>query len=107
VTIKSLLGSRSSPLLLGLLAEVEDDGVEGAVELAVAAAAETVVDRLAARGGQRCDAGESCEGRFGTDGKGASAIRPRTSMTRAESAVVLRVVLNQGSACRCRDALPR
>ena len=31
-----------------VLAAVEDDGVEGAVELAVAAAAEAVPDRLAA-----------------------------------------------------------
>ena len=31
-----------------VLAAVEDDGVEGAVELAVAAAAEPVSDRLAA-----------------------------------------------------------
>jgi hypothetical protein len=33
-----------------VLAAVEDDGVEGAVELAVAAAAEPVADRLTARG---------------------------------------------------------
>jgi hypothetical protein len=31
-------------------AAVQDDGVEGAVELAVAAAAEAVADRLTARG---------------------------------------------------------
>ncbi len=35
--------------------------MQGAVELAVAAAAEAVADRLAARGGQRCDAGEASE----------------------------------------------
>ena len=33
------------------MAAVEDDGVEGAVELAIAAAAEAVADRLTARGG--------------------------------------------------------
>jgi hypothetical protein len=50
-----------------VLAAVEDDGVQGAVELAVAAAAEAVADRLAARGGQWCDAGEAGEGGFGAD----------------------------------------
>jgi hypothetical protein len=49
------------------LAAVEDDGVECAVELAVAAAAESVSDRLAARGGQGRDAGEAGEGGLGAD----------------------------------------
>jgi hypothetical protein len=47
-----------------VLAAVEDDGVQGAVELAVAAAAEAVADRLAARGRQWCDAGEAGEAGF-------------------------------------------
>ena len=50
-----------------VLASVQDDGVQCAVELAVAAAAEAVTGRLAAGGGDRCDAGESCEGGFGAD----------------------------------------
>ena len=50
-----------------VLAAVEDDGVEGAVELAVAAAAEPVACGEAAGGGEWCDAGESCEGGFGVD----------------------------------------
>ncbi len=48
-----------------MLAAVEDDGVEGAVELAIAAAAEPVPGRLAARGGERGDAGEAGETGFG------------------------------------------
>ena len=39
-----------------------------------AAAAESMPDRLAAGGGDRCDAGESCEGGFGAD---AAWVRPR------------------------------
>src|SRR5436190_16218230 len=50
-----------------VLAAVKDHGVQGAVELAVAAAAEAVPDRLAARGRQRGDAGEAVEGGFGAD----------------------------------------
>ena len=50
-----------------MLAAMKDDGVQRAVELAVAAAAEPVADRLTARGRQRCDACESSEGRFGAD----------------------------------------
>ena len=42
-----------------------DDRVEGAVELAVAAAVEAVADRLAGLGWDRCAAGEPREGRFG------------------------------------------
>ena len=41
--------------------------MQGAVELTVAAAAEAVTDRLSARGGQRCDAGEAGESRLGAD----------------------------------------
>ena len=44
-----------------VLAAVKDDGVQGAVELAVAAAAEPVPDRLTAGGGKLCDAGEASE----------------------------------------------
>ena len=47
-------GDAAGDVVLGggvVLAAVEDDGVEGAVELAVAAAAEAVADRLTARGG--------------------------------------------------------
>jgi hypothetical protein len=46
---------------------MQDDGVEGAVELAVAAAAEPVADRLATGGWEWCDAGEAGECRFGAD----------------------------------------
>ena len=47
-----------------VLAAVEDGGVEGAVELAVAAAAESMSRRFA-RCWDRCDAGEPCEAGFG------------------------------------------
>ena len=50
-----------------VLAAVKDDGVERAVELAVAAAAEAMPDRLATRGGQGCDACETGEGGLGAD----------------------------------------
>jgi hypothetical protein len=50
-----------------VLAAVEDDRVEGAVELAVAAAAEAVAAGEAAGGGQWCDAGEPSEAGFGVD----------------------------------------
>ena len=43
-------------------AAVEDDGVECAVELAVAAAAEAVSSRVSAGGGDGRDAGEPGEG---------------------------------------------
>ena len=49
------------------MAAVQDDGVQRTVELAVAAAAEPVPDRLPAGGGERCDAGEACEGGLGAD----------------------------------------
>ena len=62
-------GDASGDVVLGgrvVLAAVEDDGVQGPVELAVAAAAEPVpvVWPLEAGTG---DAGESCEGGFGAD----------------------------------------
>ena len=66
-------GDASGDVVLGrwvVLAAVEDDGVEGAVELAVAAAAESVPGRLAARGGDRGDAGEAGEGGFGAEPAG-------------------------------------
>ena len=50
-----------------VLAAVQDDRVQGAVELAVAAAAEAVPVRLAAGGGDGCDAGEAGEGGFGAE----------------------------------------
>jgi hypothetical protein len=50
-----------------VLASVEDDRVQGAVELAVAAAAEAVSAGLAAGSGDRCDAGEAGEARFGAE----------------------------------------
>src|SRR5262245_30632661 len=50
-----------------VLAAVRGNGVERAVELAVAAAAEPVADCLSARGGYWCDAGESGEGCLGAD----------------------------------------
>ena len=49
------------------MAAVEDDRVQGAVELAVAAAAEPMPGRLAAAGGDRCDAGEAGETGFGAE----------------------------------------
>jgi hypothetical protein len=48
-----------------VLAAVEDDRVQCAVELAIPAAAEPVPSRLAARGGDRGNAGEAREGGFG------------------------------------------
>jgi hypothetical protein len=48
-----------------VLAAVEHDRVQGAVELAIAAAAEPVPGGLAAGGGDRGDAGEACEAGFG------------------------------------------
>jgi hypothetical protein len=62
------LGDPSSDVVLGggvVLAAVQDDRVESAVELAVAAAAEPVPGRLAAGGGDRRDAGEAGEGGLG------------------------------------------
>ena len=44
-----------------VLAAVEDDGVQSAVELAVAAAAEPVADGLTAGGWDACDAGEAAK----------------------------------------------
>jgi hypothetical protein len=53
-----------------VLAAVEDDRVQGAVELAVAAAAEAVPLGLAAAGGDGCDAGEAGEAGFGAEAAG-------------------------------------
>ena len=50
-----------------VLAAVQDDRVQGAVQLAVAAAAEAIPDGLTTGGWHRRDAGEPCEGRFGAD----------------------------------------
>ncbi len=50
-----------------VLASVEDEGVQCPVELAITAAAEAVTVRLSTGGGDRCDAGESCEGGLGAD----------------------------------------
>src|SRR6266568_4701673 len=60
------------PLDVGLrrsvgLTSLQDDRVQGAVELAVAAAAEAMPDRLAAGGGHGCDGGEAGEGGFGEE----------------------------------------
>jgi hypothetical protein len=49
------------------LAAVQDDRVEGAVQLPVAAAAEPVLLGLAAGGWDWCDACEAGEGGFGAD----------------------------------------
>ena len=49
------------------MAAVQDDGVQRTVELAVAAAAEPVPDRLTTGGGKRCDAGEASERGFGAE----------------------------------------
>ena len=61
-------GDASGDVVLGcgvVLASVEGDRVGGAVELAVAAAAEPVSGRLAAGGGDGCDAGEAGEAGLG------------------------------------------
>ena len=55
-----------------VLAAVEDDRVQRAVELAVAAAAEAVAGGLAAGSGDGCDAGEAGEARFGA---GSAVVR--------------------------------
>lgn len=56
-----------------VLTSLQDDRVQGAVELAITAAAESVPDRLAAGGGHGRDAGEAGEGGFGAD---AAWVRP-------------------------------
>src|SRR6266516_1699804 len=45
----------------------DEDHVQCAVEFAVAASVEPVADCLPGGGGDRCCAGESCEGCFGAD----------------------------------------
>ena len=45
----------------------DEDHVQGAVEFAVACSVESVADRLAGGGGDRCCAGEPGEGGFGAD----------------------------------------
>ncbi len=45
----------------------DEDHVQGAVELAIAAAVEAVADRLARRGGDRCAASEASEGGLASD----------------------------------------
>ena len=77
-------GDATVDVLPGLgvvLAAVEDDGVEGPVELAVAAAAEAVAVGESARGGERCDAGEPCEGCFRAD---AVFVRPAHDQLRGD-----------------------
>ena len=61
----------------------------GAVELAVAAAAEPVADRLAAGGRDRGDAGEAGEGRLRAD---ASAMRPGDDQLRRHDRADARLV---------------
>jgi hypothetical protein len=51
----------------------DEDHVQCAVELAVAAAVEAVADRLSGGGGDRCAAGEAGEGGFASD---PAAVRP-------------------------------
>ena len=51
----------------------DEDHVQCAIELPVAAAVEAVADCLPGAGGDRCAAGEPCECRFGAD---ASGVRP-------------------------------
>ena len=65
-----------------VLAAVQDDRVEGAVELAVAAAAEAVTCRETARGRERCHAGEAGEGGLGAD---AIAVRPSDDQLRGHN----------------------
>ena len=48
----------------------EHDCVQGAVELAVAAAVEAVADGFAGAAGDRGCAGEACEGGFGSEAAG-------------------------------------
>ena len=52
------------------LSSAEDDRVEGAVELAVAAAVEAMADLLPAGGGDRSDAGDAGKGGFASDPSG-------------------------------------
>jgi len=64
------LGDPFGDVVLGrriVLAAVKDDGVEGAIELVVAAAAEPLPCRLATGGGDGRHAGEAGEGGFGAD----------------------------------------
>src|SRR5437870_5577278 len=76
-----------------VLAAVEDDRVQGAVELAVAAAAEPMSDRLAARGRQRGDAGETREAGFRAD---AVAVRPGDDQLRGDDRADARLVEQVG-----------
>jgi hypothetical protein len=50
-----------------VLTSVQHDRVHGAVQLAIAAAAESMPDGLTARGGDRRDAGKACECGFGAN----------------------------------------
>src|SRR5690348_16928984 len=65
---------------LVVLAPVEDDGVEGAVELTVAASAKPVAYGQTAGGRERSDAGESGEGGLRAD---AVVVRPGDDQLRS------------------------
>ena len=78
------LGDPFGDVVLGgriVLATMQDDGVERAVQLSVAATAEPMPGRLAAGGGDRRDAGEAGEGGFGAD---ASPMRPGDDRLRGD-----------------------
>ena len=85
--------------------------MEGAVELAVAAAAESVSCCLAARCGDRCDAGEPGEGRLRSGvGRGVTRRRAvaqqRSARCRARRAAAVQVRA-RGRAARARALRPR
>src|SRR5207244_4291412 len=85
-------GDPARDVVLGrgvVLATVQDDRVECAVELAVPAAAESMSSRLAAGGGDRRDAGEACEGGLGAE---AVSVRPGDNHLRGDDRADSRLV---------------
>ena len=99
LTAALAFGESSRDVVLGccvVLAAVEDDRVQGAVELAVAAAAEPVPGGLAARGRHRRDAGESGEGRLGAQ---PAAVRPGDDHLRGDDRADPRLVQQRGREC--------
>lgn len=96
----SSFGNSSFDVLLGcwvVCAAAQDDRVEGAVELPVAAAAEAVADGLSARGRQWGNAGEACEGGVGVD---TAMVRLGDEQLRGDDHADARLVEQRG----CEDA---
>src|SRR5437667_5735873 len=79
-----------------VLAAVQDDGVQGAVELPVAAAAESVPCRLAAGGGDRGDASEASESGLGAQ---PAAMRPGDDQLRGDDRADAWLVEQRGREC--------